>query len=165
MSATPRLALPYILVNQSQKEVTHNEALNQLDAMVHLAVESADLAAPPADPADGSVWIVAAPATDAWTGFEGHLAQWIGAAWHLLPPPPGARAWIADRGVDGRFDGVGWRIGVIEADALEIGGQQVVAARQPAIAEPTDGSTIDAEARSAIGAILGALRAHGLIAP
>jgi HK97 family phage major capsid protein len=50
------------------------------------------------------------------------------------------------------------------ADRLLVGGQQVVGARGAAIPAPTGGSTIDAEARSAIGNILAALRNHGLIA-
>ena len=35
---TPNLALPFILPSQAQKHVTHNEALQQLDAVVQLAV-------------------------------------------------------------------------------------------------------------------------------
>lgn len=44
-----------------------------------------------------------------------------------------------------------------------IGGQQVVGARAGAIGSPAGGSTVDAEARGAIGQILSALRTHGLI--
>jgi hypothetical protein len=39
----------------------------------------------------------------------------------------------------------------------------VVSERQDAIAAPSGGSSIDAEARGVISDILGALRAHGLI--
>jgi len=45
-----------------------------------------------------------------------------------------------------------------------VGGNAVVGARQSAITNPTGGSTQDAEARTAIGNILSALRSHGLIA-
>jgi hypothetical protein len=34
MSQTARLGLPYIVSGQAQKEVTHNEGLNKLDAFV-----------------------------------------------------------------------------------------------------------------------------------
>ena len=34
---TPNLQLPYILAAQSQKHVTHNEAIRALDAIVQLA--------------------------------------------------------------------------------------------------------------------------------
>jgi hypothetical protein len=42
--------------------------------------------------------------------------------------------------------------------------EQVVGNRQAAISAPSGGSTVDAEARTAIGSILAALRTHGLIA-
>jgi hypothetical protein len=42
--------------------------------------------------------------------------------------------------------------------------EQVVGNRQAAISAPSGGSTVDAEARTAIGSILSAMRTHGLIA-
>ena len=45
-----------------------------------------------------------------------------------------------------------------------VDGTKVVGARGAAITDPTGGSTIDSQARTAIGSILSALRAHGLIA-
>ena len=62
---TPNLALPFIAQGQAQKEVTHNEALLRLDALVQIAVRSRSLAAPPGSPADGERWSVAAGATGA----------------------------------------------------------------------------------------------------
>ncbi len=58
-----------------------------------------------------------------------------------------------------------WRVGSVPARNLVIGGDQVVGARQPAVADPSGGAMVDASAREAIGAILAALRNHGLIAP
>jgi hypothetical protein len=46
---------------------------------------------------------------------------------------------------------------------VKVGGQQVVGSQAAAIASPSGGATVDAEARTAIDAILAALRAHGLI--
>jgi hypothetical protein len=45
-----------------------------------------------------------------------------------------------------------------------VNGTKVVGEQGSAITDPTGGSTIDTQARSAIGSILSALRAHGLIA-
>ena len=53
---TPNLALPFILPSQAQKHVTHNEALQQLDAVVQLVVAGSSTA-PSADPAEGECWI------------------------------------------------------------------------------------------------------------
>ena len=64
--------------------------------------------------------------------------------------------------------------GAVTIDALgefnvdggyEVDGLQVVGSRGAAIPTPTGGGTVDAEARTAIGSILSAMRTHGLIAP
>ncbi|HEY5458050.1 MAG TPA: DUF2793 domain-containing protein, partial [Sphingomicrobium sp.] len=62
-----------------------------------------------------------------------------------------------------RRDGA-WESGIVRAEEVQIGGLTVVRQRQPAIANPTGGTVIDAECRTAIGSILTMLRTHGLIA-
>ena len=49
-------------------------------------------------------------------------------------------------------------VGVYKVD-----GTQVIGAQQPTIADPTGGSTVDAEARTAIISILTAMKTHGII--
>ena len=71
MDATPNLSLPYIMAAQSQKHVTHNEAIRALDAIVQLAVLDRDLTAPPGSPADGARYIVGTSPTGAWSGHAG----------------------------------------------------------------------------------------------
>jgi hypothetical protein len=44
-----------------------------------------------------------------------------------------------------------------------VDGVKVVGARQPAIADPTGGTSVDGEARDTLRAVLAALRGHGLI--
>jgi len=165
MSETPRFALPFILVNQAQKEVTHNEALLSLDGLLHPLVESADLIDPPGAPAEGEAWIVPGGATAAWSGQDNSLAQWAGGAWRFHAPVDGMRVWIRDQSVPARFEAGAWVMGELRGNALLIGGTQVVGPQAAAIADPTGGTTIDAEARTAIEAVLAALRDHGLIAP
>lgn len=58
-----------------------------------------------------------------------------------------------------------WEKGHLRAAKLSVGGNQVVGTRLAAVADPTGGTTVDAEARAAIAAILARLRQHGLIAP
>ncbi|MCG8507085.1 MAG: DUF2793 domain-containing protein [Sphingomonadales bacterium] len=161
---SPRLAVPYILAAQSQKEVTHNDGLNVLDALVQAVVEDRDLTAPPGAPAEGQVWIVAAAATGDWAGHDGELAQFIGGAWKFHTPFEGLIAWLADEDVFARYDGAVWVAGVVAATQIDIGGQKVVGGQEAAIADASGGATVDAEARTAINAVLAALRNHGLIA-
>lgn len=48
--------------------------------------------------------------------------------------------------------------------SYSVGGTQVVGAQGATVADPTGGATIDAEARTAINALIDRLQAHGLIA-
>ena len=89
MPATPKLGLPYLAANQAQKHVTVNESLRLLDALIQIAVESAALATPPASPAEGQSWIVAAAPTGAWAGQAGKLAAWQDGAWVFHTPRDG----------------------------------------------------------------------------
>lgn len=95
MANTPNLTLPYIDQNQSQKHVTHNAALRELDALVHLSVIRDDWSAPPATPADGDRYIVAASPTGAWAGHGGHVAAWQDGAWMFYVPRVGWRCFVA----------------------------------------------------------------------
>ncbi|HHS89142.1 MAG TPA: DUF2793 domain-containing protein [Rhodobacteraceae bacterium] len=96
---TPNLALPYIAAAQAQKHVTHNEALDRLDGLVQLSLKDRDLTAPPASPAEGDRYIVAAGATGAWAGWDGDLALFSVGAWLRLVPSEGWRVWVEDEGV------------------------------------------------------------------
>lgn len=158
-----RFALPLLQPGQAQKEVFHNEALNLVDLLLEAAVEGAAIAAPPATPGLGECWIVAAAATGAWEGQDDSIAGWTAGGWRFLTPQHGTRVWNKAAGLWLHWDGSGWSDGSLPAAALVIGGQQVVGTRQPAISSPSGGTTIDAEARSAVAAIIVALETHGLI--
>ena len=56
-------------------------------------------------------------------------------------------------------------VGTVKGAKLELAGSQVVGARLAAVANPSGGANVDAEARAAIVAILDRMRNHGLIAP
>ena len=158
-----RFALPLLQPGQAQKEVFHNEALSLVDLLLEAAVEGSPSAAPPATPDIGQCWIVAAAATGAWEGQEDRIAGWTGGGWRFLAPQPGTRVWDKAAGLWLHWNGSGWSDGGLPAAALVVAGQQVVGSRQPAISSPSGGTTIDAEARSAVAAIIVALETHGLI--
>jgi len=160
---TVRFGLPQIATGQAQKEVTHNEALARIDMLLHPVVETMALAVPPADPAAGRGWIVAAGGSGAWAGRAGQLAVWTDGGWRFATPVAGMLAWVTDSGVHARWTGETWALGHWPVAALVVGGRPVVGAQQPAIATPAGGETVDIQARSAISALLGALRNHGLI--
>ncbi|WP_454850702.1 DUF2793 domain-containing protein [Rhizobium binxianense] len=90
---TANLALPYILPSQAQKHVTHNEALQRLDAVVQLTVTD-ERASPPSAPAEGECYLVAAAAGGEWTGKAGQLAFRQDGVWIYLTPRRGWRAFF-----------------------------------------------------------------------
>lgn len=90
---SPNLALPYMLSGQAQKHVTHNEALERLDVLAQLALESFGSVTPPATPAAGEVHGIGAGATGAWAGQDGRIAAFLGGAWVFLDPQTGWCAW------------------------------------------------------------------------
>ena len=98
---TPKLQMPELVVGQAGKELTHNQALAVLDQLAQAVVVDKDLAAPPGSPANGSMYIVAAGATDAWAGQSGKLAYWLTtvAAWTFITPADGWSAWVTDEAV------------------------------------------------------------------
>lgn len=108
MDETSNLLLPYILAAQAQKHVTHNEALRKLDALVQISVVDRDLAAPPATPAEGARYIIAASPTGAWTGHADKLAAWQDGAWAIYSPRKGWLAWVEDEGAPVAWNGTAW---------------------------------------------------------
>jgi hypothetical protein len=108
MANSTNLALPFIEAAQAQKHVTHNAALQRLDAVVMLSVLDRDLSSPPGSPADGDRYLVAGSAMGAWTGKDGKIAAWQDGAWGFHTPKEGWFAWIADEDVALMFDGASW---------------------------------------------------------
>ena len=96
MTITPHLSLPLIAAAQAQKHVTHNEALLAVDALLHCAVKDKDLAAPPATPAEGDRYIVAAAPTGAWAGKAGQVAARQDGVWRFYAPKAGWIAFVVD---------------------------------------------------------------------
>jgi len=158
-----RFALPLILPGQAQKEIFHNEALTRIDAALHGCAEEGPRPDPPAEPAPGQSWLVGAGATGAWAGKEDALASWTAAGWRFVAPVPGMLVWLLDPGYWLHWSGTGWSDGSLPASALVIAGQQVVGPRLETVPTPSGGTTIDAEARAAIDALIATLKSHGLI--
>lgn len=163
MSATPRLALPFLIAGQAQKEITHNEALQLLDCVVVGAVEEPSTASPPASPPLGACYIVDPAAAGAWTGMSHCVAGWTSAGWRFIQPIEGMTFYVRSTGTWSAYRNGAWELGMVRGDALLVEGQQVVGPRQAAIASAAGGAMVDAEARAVLDDILNALRQHGLI--
>jgi len=128
------------------------------------AVEGPPLAAPPANPALGSCYIVGSSAMGAWAGQDDALAAYTDGGWRFVAPIDGMRLIDRMSGQSIVRRGTTWETGVVRAEEVRVDDQVVVRERQGAIANPTGGAVIDGECRSAVANILAALRGHGLIA-
>lgn len=164
MDTTDRHHLPLLSAGQAQKELAHNEALTLIDAVANIAVESLALGDPPIDPAAGACWIVSAGASGAWAGRERALALWTINGWRFVAPVEGMRAYVKDVALWAEYIGANWQAGVVIAGRVRVGGIDVLAGQQPAIALPFGGSVIDVEVRAILAQVIATLRNHGLIA-
>lgn len=141
-STTPRFGLPHLFPAQAQKEFIVNEAHALVDMLLHCAVEG-EANDPPAAPADGEVWIVGTAPTGEWSGRAGQLAGRQAGAWQFAAPREGMRVFDKEARQFALHDGQ-WR-----------------RALAPEMSD--GGTTIDAEARAAIGDLVEALRLAGVL--
>lgn len=109
MDRTPILDLPYILPQQAQAHVTHNEAIRALDALVQLTVLDRDLASLPGGPANGDRYIVGPGAADAWEGHEDDIAAWQDGSWVFSTPLAGWHGWLVDEAMFIMWSGTDWQ--------------------------------------------------------
>lgn len=107
MANTPTLAMPYIVSSQAQKEVTHNDALNDLDFLAQAGVLDKDLNTPPASPANGDSYIIGPSPTGAWSGAAGKLAGFY-SGWRIKTPLEGWLCWVRDDDRLLYYSGTAW---------------------------------------------------------
>jgi len=108
---TPRFTLTDIEVNQSQKEVTHNESLQIIDGVLHGVFLDRGLSAPPVliSPGDdGKTYLVLATGTGAWAGRDGNIAYFRSSGWTFIVPEKGMRFWIEDEDIFVLYNGTEW---------------------------------------------------------
>ena len=138
-----RHQLPYLVVAQAQKELTHNEAIAIIDALLHPVVQDRRSTPPVLTLADtGKCWLVDVAGTGDWQNKTNQIAVWAGGSWRFLSPAPAMRVRNIADDTDIFWDGTQW----IDA---------------PTVADPQSGTTIDVEARAAIIALLSYFRAIG----
>lgn len=162
MPQTLRLGLPLIAAGQSQKDVTHNEAVLALDRMVALAVVSRTQMSPPVAAAAGEIQIVPPGGESDWGQPAGSLMQWQGAGWQVQAPRDGQLALLQDEAVL-LVHNQGWQA-LFPVSGLLIGGRSVLAATPVSVAPPTGGTTVDMEARAVLSALLSTLVQQGILA-
>lgn len=84
MTTSADLGLPFVAGQQAQPEVTHNEALVLIQALLQGVVD-AGVNTPPAMPAEGDSYIVGDSPTGDWAGQANKIAIYHGGAWRFVP--------------------------------------------------------------------------------
>ncbi len=95
MEETTNLKLPLLVPNQSQKEITHNEALTILDNLVNNGVKDKDLTIPPENPSQNDLYIVGVGASGEWEGKDNQLAFYDN-GWRFCQARQGTKYWVID---------------------------------------------------------------------
>lgn len=143
-STTPNTTLPLLFSGQAQKEFTLNQALAIIDALLGGIVE-ATRSAPPAEPVEGTCYLVGGNATGEWTGQSDKIAARIAESWHFTAPREGMSVFDREQGRRLVFR------------------DQWQGADLPPM--PEGGTVIDAEARAALAQVITALQAAGVLPP
>ncbi len=105
----PNLSLPLLSPSQSQKHVTHNEALRILDVVTQMAVLSDTIDTPPTDTDAGDRYLVPTGGQNEWSGQDGQVASYEQDAWVFYAPQTGWRIFVIDTGLLKAFDGTTWQ--------------------------------------------------------
>jgi hypothetical protein len=95
MALTPHLGLTLVEQSQAQKEITVNQALSRIDALLNTGAASLTLNTPPGTPAAGDLYIVGVSPTGAWVGQAGNVA-YFDQLWRFVVPRNGMTLWVAD---------------------------------------------------------------------
>ena len=109
MSISPNLEMSYIVASQAQKEVTHNEAINDLDCLAQLCVASRTLSTPPSSPNDGEAYIIGSSPVGAWSGKAGSVALYF-SGWRFKTPKAGWLAFVQSEAKFVVFNGTSWAL-------------------------------------------------------
>lgn len=138
-------------------------ALLKIDMLLSACVDGGPSNNPLPDPQIGACYIIGQQPTGEWAGHANALAGFSEGGWRFIEAREGMSVSLAGSGETMHWRNNSWEIGVVRANEVRIAGTKVVGTRQPAVAAPSGGDVIDAEARAAILEILGALQAHGLV--
>jgi len=106
---TPRYAINYgWSLGEGPWNTDMDSNLKALDTLIGTTIISDALATPPASPAAGDTYIVAASGTGAWAGKDGQVAAYIDSAWKFIVPKRGLRAEVQSASGFKYFNGTVW---------------------------------------------------------
>lgn len=119
MTTSPDLGIPYIDSQQDQPEVTHNNAIDVIQALLRGAIDRTNT--PPGSPVAGDVYLIGTAPTGVWAGKANRVAIYSGSAWEYIPGfnsagtlitmgsrQEGMRIWVNDEDTFYIWNGTAW---------------------------------------------------------
>lgn len=119
MTTTNNLNLNLVQQNQAQKEVTVNEALIAIDALINIGAENIGQITPPSSPNDGEIYIIGSLANNDWLGQDNKIA-WFYGNWRFIAPKEGISLWVKDKDKFYYYDGTMWQDKINNISSLGI---------------------------------------------
>ena len=87
--ATSRLGLPFLQAGQALKNITHNEALQRLDAGLYLSCSDMAATSLPSDPPEGLVILISQTPDTGLLERIGQIAVFSAQRWTWFTPKSG----------------------------------------------------------------------------
>ena len=118
MATTTHLGITLVDQSQSQKEVTVNEALIRIDAILNNGAKSKTVSTPPSSPASGDLYIVGPSPTGAWSG-QANMLVYFDQVWQFITPNTGMFVWVNDVSLIYTYNGSSWVASILgEANTM-----------------------------------------------
>lgn len=115
MSTYPNLGLTRMSEGQLGAEIVLNSWLRFIDIMLMgRAQDYRATATPPASPAEGDTYIIAAatPSGDWASASQYDIAAYYDAQWVFITPHAGFQIWVVDESKYRVFNGTNWSVGL-----------------------------------------------------
>jgi hypothetical protein len=108
MIKTQHLSLPLLAANQAQKELSINEALVIIDALLNNYASKININNPPANVVNGELYIIGDAPTGEWKNKVNYLAYFFN-GWRFIKPNPGLDIWVSEENSLYRFIDNKWQ--------------------------------------------------------
>lgn len=94
---TSNLNLSLLYSHQAQKEITINEALIKIDALLNSGAKSNGINIPPIEPTSGDMYIVGTEPQGVWGNNPNEIAYYYFNQWYFVQPKVGNLMWVNDQ--------------------------------------------------------------------
>ncbi|MGE0754927.1 MAG: DUF2793 domain-containing protein [Alphaproteobacteria bacterium] len=112
MTTTNHMGITLLEQSQSQKEITVNQALAHIDALMNTAAKSRTTSVPPGSPAAGDVYIIGSAPSGDWASNAGDITYYD-QTWKFIAPNEGMTLWVEDESLFVTYDGINWQTSIV----------------------------------------------------